>query len=103
MAIVTAVMSRRSRSGRALVAGIALAAVAVAVAGAGVGLTGCAAHVTTTPDDVAAAVRGKTGAPPRVIGSTSDRGGVSFELPANVGLDDGVTADEAVAIALWNN
>jgi cobalt-zinc-cadmium efflux system outer membrane protein len=103
-------MSRCPRPGKVLVAVIALAAV---------GLTGCAAHVTTTPDDVASAVRGRTGAAPRVAGdeaeggagggasgSASDRpapGAIRFELPAKTSLDDGVTADEAVAIALWNN
>ena len=56
--------------------------------------TGCAPSVSiATPDEV---VR-RTGMPTRPL----DAQGTA--LPPGVAIDDGLTQDEAVAIALWNN
>lgn len=65
-----------------------------AIAGA---TAGCASHQVTTTDDVAAALRTRTETAARVAGV------VTPEAPAGVAIDDGVTANEAVALALWNN
>ena len=58
---------------------------------------GCA--TTSGPDSqkIAEAIRAATGASPRPDGADSP------SLPAGVSLEDGVTQQEAVAIALWNN
>ena len=59
-----------------------------------VATTGCAAHAPiATPDDV---VR-RTGLPARPANAEGT------VLPPNVNISDGLTQDEAVAIALWNN
>ncbi len=57
-------------------------------------ITGCASRAPiATPDDI---VR-RTGVPPR----PADAEGTV--LPPGVNIADGLTQDEAVAIALWNN
>lgn len=58
---------------------------------------GCASHQVTTADDVASALRTRTATAARVTGVAG------ADLPAGVGLDDGLTPDEAVSIALWNS
>ena len=63
---------------------------------------GCASHQVTTADDVAANLHARTAAAARVTGVVAVAG-ADADLPVGVGLDDGVTADEAVALALWNN
>jgi outer membrane protein, heavy metal efflux system len=55
------------------------------------------AQAEQAPHDVATRVKARTGAVPRVTGT------VQPNIPAGVVLDDGLTPDEAVAIALWNN
>lgn len=57
----------------------------------------CAAHAPSDPNEPAVGLRERTGADARVGGV------VAPAIPAGVGLDDGLTADEAVALALWNN
>src|SRR5262245_65803771 len=63
------------------------------------GLLGCAACATTgqVPDraSIDSAIRTRTNAGIRLETSES--------LPPNVVVDDGLTSDEAVAIALWNS
>ena len=56
-------------------------------------VAGCSAR--STPIDVNAALRERTG---HTIKTADDPG-----LPPDVKLEDGLTADEAVAIALWNS
>ncbi len=58
---------------------------------------GCATRAPVTPQDAADRLQTRTGAAPRVAGAGP------AEIPAGIRLEDGVTADEAVAIALWNN
>src|SRR4029453_12059526 len=59
--------------------------------------TGCASRARTEPQDPAAALRQRTGAEARLDGV------VSTAVPPGIRLDDGLTPDEAVALALWNN
>ncbi len=68
-------------------------AAALALAGA----SGCASHAPFDPNGPAAGLRDRTGVEARVDGV------VSSSVPAGVRLDDGLTSDEAVALALWNN
>ncbi len=58
---------------------------------------GCASRARVDPQDSANRLRDRTGALARVSGV------VSSEVPAGIRLDDGLTPDEAVALALWNN
>jgi cobalt-zinc-cadmium efflux system outer membrane protein len=58
---------------------------------------GCAMRAQVTPQDAADRLQVRTGAAPRVAGATP------AEIPAGIHLEDGLTADEAVAVALWNN
>ncbi len=57
----------------------------------------CAMRAQVDPQDAAERLQARTGVPARVAGV------VPPEIPTGVRLDDGLTADEAVAIALWNN
>ncbi len=61
-------------------------------------LAGCSVHSTYDRAYVSKAVSDRTGHSLR----TDDKAGV-FQLPENVALTDGLTEEEAVAIALWNN
>lgn len=56
------------------------------------------AQAKTQPAEVSKEVEARTGYKLNPAAKTA-----SFSLPAGVALDDGVTEDEAVAIALWNN
>jgi outer membrane protein, heavy metal efflux system len=58
---------------------------------------GCASGGQIDPQDSARRIAARTGAEPRVTGSLSP------EVPPGIRLDDGLTPDEAVALALWNN
>ena len=58
---------------------------------------GCAAHRSATADDVASALSARTATTAKVTGT------VSPGIPTGVSLDDGVSSNEAVALALWNN
>ena len=62
-------------------------------------LTGAACASVGGPDAIGAvaAIQERTGAAARVAGP------VPSEIPPGVSLTDGLTADEAVAVALWNN
>jgi cobalt-zinc-cadmium efflux system outer membrane protein len=64
---------------------------------AALALPACAARSTPGSQTAAAGLRDRTGAEARVDGVAS------ATAPAGVRLDDGLTADEAVAVALWNN
>jgi len=55
------------------------------------------ARATSDTQETANALRERTGASARLDGA------VAFSLPEGVVLDDGLTRDEAVAVALWNN
>ncbi len=57
----------------------------------------CAPHTSIDPQDSADRLKARTGVSTRVSGSLVP------EIPAAIQVDDGLTADEAVAIALWNN
>lgn len=57
----------------------------------------CATGGTPAPVDVASRIRGATGASPRLDASATS------SLPAGIELTDGLSRDEAVAVALWNN
>lgn len=57
----------------------------------------CASHARLDAQNAASRLQERTGAAPRVTGV------VSPEIPASVRLDDGLTPDEAVTVALWNN
>ena len=57
----------------------------------------CASRARLDPQDAATGLQERTGALPRVSGATAP------EIPAGMRLDDGLTPDEAVAVALWNN
>lgn len=59
--------------------------------------SGCAARAPFDPNAPATQLRQRTGADVRL------EGGVSAAIPAGVRFDDGLTSDEAVAVALWNN
>ena len=61
-------------------------------------LTGCAVHSIHNESYVSNAISGRTGHELRPV----DEEGV-LKLPDDVSLADGLTANEAVAIALWNN
>ena len=61
-------------------------------------MAGCAAHTEHGRTYVSRSLRDRTGHD-LSAGSTSRK----FELPPNLSLADGLTEDEAVAIALWNN
>ena len=57
----------------------------------------CATASAPPPADVAESLRTRTGANVRLGGAESPA------IPAGVQVDDGLSRDEAVAIALWNN
>src|SRR5687768_730702 len=57
---------------------------------------GCAIARVPTPDELGARVQKQTGQTVRVTAGAA-------ELPAGVTAEDGLTQDEAVAIALWNS
>jgi len=57
----------------------------------------CATASAPPPADVAESIRTRTGANVRLGGAESPA------IPAGVQVDDGLSRDEAVAIALWNN
>jgi cobalt-zinc-cadmium efflux system outer membrane protein len=64
------------------------------------GLTALSAACTSlrgvpTPDQISDRIKERTGQGVRTLGEPG--------LPPNISLDDGLTQDEAVAIALWNN
>jgi cobalt-zinc-cadmium efflux system outer membrane protein len=59
--------------------------------------SGCAGRAPFDPKAPATGIRQRTGADARL------EGGVSAAVPAGVRFDDGLTSDEAVAVALWNN
>src|SRR5262245_29459776 len=56
------------------------------------------AQAKTRPADVSKEVEARTGH--KINTATKE---VNWALPEGVSLDDGLTEDEAVAIALWNN
>ena len=60
-------------------------------------VAGCATTGGPDSQKVGDAIRAGTGASPRPVGADAP------PLPAGVSLEDGVTQEEAVAIALWNN
>ncbi len=70
---------------------LGLAAFAVALA------QGCATRAPVTPPDAAARLQARTGAAAQVTGAGP------AAIPEGIRVEDGVTADEAVAVALWNN
>ena len=57
----------------------------------------CATRAPVDLQGAAGRLQQRTGAPARVTGVGAS------EIPAGIRLDDGLTPDEAVAIALWNN
>jgi outer membrane protein, heavy metal efflux system len=59
--------------------------------------SGCAGRAPFDPKAPSTGIRQRTGADARL------EGGVSATVPAGVRFDDGLTSDEAVAVALWNN
>lgn len=69
-----------------------LAGVLVALLG-----SGCASRPPFDPHATVAALRQRTGAEARVDGV------LPASVPAGVRIDDGVSAEEVVAVALWNN
>jgi len=70
---------------------VALVVVCVAVASA------CASHASVDPQAAADRLRDRTGATARTSADQTPG------IPAGVALDDGVTQEEAVALALWNS
>ncbi|MBA2354910.1 MAG: TolC family protein [Acidobacteria bacterium] len=58
---------------------------------------GCAPHTPAIATDPAAALQQRTGANARTERTAP------ADLPAGIVVDDGLTADEAVAVALWNS
>jgi cobalt-zinc-cadmium efflux system outer membrane protein len=62
-----------------------------------VSVSGCATGGAPPPADVAESIRSRTGANVRLGGAEAPA------IPAGVQVDDGLSRDEAVAIALWNN
>ena len=62
------------------------------------GLAGCAARAPNLPPVVPDGIEKRTGHPVRPLEQRPDG-----TLPAGVNLSDGVTEEEAVAVALWNN
>jgi cobalt-zinc-cadmium efflux system outer membrane protein len=63
-----------------------------------VGLAGCAARAPNLPPVVPDGIEKRTGHPVRPLEQRPDGA-----LPAGVNVADGVTEEEAVAVALWNN
>jgi len=61
-------------------------------------LAGCAVHSVHNESYVSDAISDRTG---HELKSEKEEG--VFRLPEGIALDDGLTEDEAVAIALWNN
>ncbi len=61
-------------------------------------LFGCAANLPCDRSDISQTLRERTGHDLNPV-LKSD----SFRMPKGVALNDGLTADEAVAISLWNN
>lgn len=61
-------------------------------------LTGCTVHSLHNRSYVSNSIKNRTGHDLRLKEKVQD-----FKLPDNVSLTDGLTEDEAVAIALWNN
>ena len=61
-------------------------------------LAGCAVHSVHNESYVSDAISNRSG---HELKSEVEEG--VFRLPENIALDDGLTEDEAVAIALWNN
>ncbi|MGB2763697.1 MAG: TolC family protein [Candidatus Aminicenantaceae bacterium] len=61
-------------------------------------LTGCSVHTIHDESYVSNSINNRTGHELRLL----EEEGV-FKLPENVLIDDGLTEDEAVACALWNN
>ena len=61
-------------------------------------LVGCTVHSIHNTSYVSNSIHNRTGHDLNLI---KEKG--IFELPANISLEDGLTGDEAVAIALWNN
>jgi len=60
-------------------------------------MSGCAARVSTpTINDISNAVSNRSGYSIRSASTT-------FDVPAGVSLADGITEDEAIAVALWNH
>lgn len=59
--------------------------------------TACASRATLDPQVAAGRIQERTGAAARVSGV------VPAGIPAGIRIDDGLTSDEAVAVALWNN
>lgn len=57
----------------------------------------CATSGTATPQRTAEAIRTRTGADTRFTGATDPT------VPPGISLDDGLSRDEAVALALWNS
>jgi outer membrane protein, heavy metal efflux system len=68
----------------------------LALIGLCLSLAGCATSGAVTPQDVSHRIQKETGHPSRDAAADPD-------LPAGVSLEDGLTEQEAVAIALWNN
>jgi hypothetical protein len=58
---------------------------------------GCVTRAQVRPQDAAERLPARTGATARVAGI------VPAEVPPGIRIEDGLTADEAVATALWNN
>lgn len=61
-------------------------------------LAGCAAHSPHNRDDVSRSLEQRTGHALNAAGASE-----GLLLPSGVDRSDGLTVDEAVAIALWNN
>ena len=72
---------------KAPILGIALLALAPA----------CASRAELDPHEAAALIQERTGAAARLTGPAA------ADVPSGIRLDDGLTPDEAVAVALWNN
>jgi cobalt-zinc-cadmium efflux system outer membrane protein len=59
-------------------------------------ISGCAARVTAPRlADISTTISARSGYP--------TRNAAAFEIPAGVRLEDGVSEDEAIALALWNH
>lgn len=57
----------------------------------------CAMRVQLDPQSATAPIQQRTGATAQVTGVATP------EIPAGIRIDNGLTPDEAVAVALWNN
>ena len=64
---------------------------------AGVSAISCATARQPTSGEIAETIRARTGAVPRLEGTPT------ASLPAGLQIGDGLSRDEAVAVALWNN